>query len=90
MRSLIMTLPDKDGFVESWVGVGVEQGIEQGRTAGLAEAKASDILKIMDARNLKTSEEQREQVMASTDLGRLDLWFDRALTADSAEEVFRS
>lgn len=80
-----MTLPYKDEFVESWVDVGVEQG----RTAGLAEAKASDILKIMDARDLKTSEVQRDEVMASTDLGQLDLWFDRALTADSADEVFR-
>lgn len=56
---------------------------------GLARAKGEDLLKIMDARDLKTSEAQREQVMASTDLGQLDLWFDRALTADSAEEVFR-
>jgi hypothetical protein len=84
-----MTLPDKDEFVESWVDIGVEQGIERGRTAGLAEAKASDILKIMDARDLKTSGAQRDEVMASTDLGQLDLWFDRALTADSADEVLR-
>jgi hypothetical protein len=57
--------------------------------SGVARAKGEDLLMIMDARNLKTSQAQREQVMASTDLGRLDLWFDRALTADSAEEVFR-
>ncbi len=44
---------------------------------------------IMDARDLRTSEAQREQVMGSSDLGLLDLWFDRALTADSADEVFR-
>jgi hypothetical protein len=54
-----------------------------------ARAKGEDVLMIMDARDLKTSEAQREQVMASTDLGQLDLWLDRALTADSAEEVFR-
>ena len=84
-----MTLPYKDEFVETWADAGVEPGIERGRTEGLAEAKASDILKIMDARDLKTSEAQRDEVMASTDLGQLDLWFDRALTADSADEVFR-
>ena len=43
----------------------------------------------MDARNLKVSEKQRAQVTVSTNLGQLDLWFDRALTADSADEVFR-
>lgn len=30
---------------------------------------------IMDARDLRTSEAQREQVMGSSDLGLLDLWF---------------
>jgi len=54
-----------------------------------ALAKAEDLLMIMDARDLRTSEAQREQVMGSSDLGLLDLWFDRALTADSADEVFR-
>jgi hypothetical protein len=54
-----------------------------------ALAKAEDLLMIMDARDLRTSEAQRAQVMGSTDLGLLDLWFDRALTADSAAEVFR-
>jgi hypothetical protein len=60
-----------------------------GHGEGLARAKGEDLLMIMDARDLRPSGAQREQVMACTDLGKLDLWFDRALTADSADEVFR-
>jgi hypothetical protein len=81
----MMSIPYQDPITGQRAGVGRVQGIEQ----GLARAKGEDLLTIMDARSLKASEAQRERVMATTDLGQLDLWFDRALTADSADEVFR-
>jgi hypothetical protein len=94
LRSLMMSIPYKDPLTEEWARAGreqgLEQGLEQGREQGLARAKGEDLLKIMDARNLKVSEKQRAQVTCSTNLGQLDLWFDRALTADSADEVFRA
>jgi hypothetical protein len=34
-------------------------------------------------------ERQLAQVTASTDLGQLDRWFERSLTAATAAEVFR-
>ena len=74
----------KSDFVESFVNVGIEQGLEQGRV----QAKAEDILKILDARQLRPTKVQRGQVSAATDLAQLDLWFDRALTAATAAEVF--
>jgi hypothetical protein len=93
LRSLMMSIPYKDPLTEHWAAVGREEGREKGREEGieqgLARAKGEDLLKIMDARSLKPSEKQRAQVTSSTDLGQLDLWFDRALTADSADEVFR-
>jgi predicted transposase YdaD len=89
----MMSIPYKDPLTEHWAAAGrVEgraEGREEGIEQGLARAKGEDLLKIMDARSLKPSEKQRAQVTSSTDLGRLDLWFDRALTADSADEVFR-
>ena len=86
----------KNDFVESFVKVGIEkgleQGIEQGREQGIVEgiirAKAEAILKVLDARNLKPTKDQRGQVNVATDLAQLDRWFDRALTAASAAEVF--
>ena len=86
----------KSDFVESFVNVGIEkgleQGLEQGREQGIVEgairAKAEDILKVLDARLLKPTKDQRGQVNAATDLVQLDRWFDRALTAATTAEVF--
>ena len=82
----------KSDFVESFVNAGIEQGIEQGLEQGIeqgrVQAKAEGILKILDARQLKPTKDQRGQVTAATDLAKLDRWFDRALTADTAAEVF--
>jgi hypothetical protein len=51
-------------------------------------AKADDILKVLDARLLKPTKDQRGQVNAATDLALLDRWFDRALIAATVAEVF--
>jgi flagellar biosynthesis/type III secretory pathway protein FliH len=87
----------KDDFIESYVQIGVEQGREQGLEQGLerglergaANAKAQDLLKVMDARGLRLTQEQRAKVTATAGINQLDLWFDRALTADTAAEVFK-
>ena len=53
----------KSDFVESFVNVGIEKGLEQGREQGIVEgairAKAEDILKVLDARLLKPTNDQR-------------------------------
>ena len=82
----------KSDFVESFVNVGIEKGLsgpEQGIVEGAIRAKAEDILKVLDARLLKPTKEQRGQVNAATDLAQLDRWFDRALTAATAAEILR-
>jgi hypothetical protein len=61
-----------------------DQGIAEGEARG--EAKA--VLKLLDARGLAPTGEQRQQVLSSTDPAQLDLWFDRAITASTAAEVF--
>jgi hypothetical protein len=96
LEDLMATTEWKSDFVESFVNVGIErgieQGLEQGRVLGIAEgairAKAEDILKILNARNLKPTKSQRGQINAATDLAQLDRWFDRALTAAAVAEVF--
>jgi hypothetical protein len=62
----------------------VERMFEQ----GVVEAKAGAVLKILDGRKLAPSKEQRHHVTSCTDSAQLDLWFDRAVTAGSADEVF--
>jgi hypothetical protein len=65
-----------------------DQGIAEGEAKGKAEGKAEDVLKLLDARHLAPSQEQRQRVTSCTDSTQLDLWFDRAITARTAAEVF--
>ena len=65
-----------------------EQGISVGEARGKAEGKAEAVLKLLDARRLAPSKEQRERVASCADAAQLDLWFDRAITAGTAAEVF--
>jgi hypothetical protein len=78
---MMSTTEWEDDFIESYVQIGIEQGT--------ANAKAQDVLKIMDARRLGPTQEQRAQITATADIAQLDDWFDRALTADTAADVFK-
>lgn len=74
--------------IEQGITQGLEQGLTQGLEQGLAKARAEDVLKILDARHIELTSRQREEVATSTDLALLGLWFDRALTATAAADVF--
>jgi hypothetical protein len=62
--------------------------IERIHDQGIAEGKAEAVLKLLAARGLTPTDEQRRQVTATIDPAQLDLWFDRAITASTAAEVF--
>jgi len=65
-----------------------DQGIAEGEARGEARGKAEAVLKLLEARGLAATDEQRQQVTSSTNPAQLDLWFDRAITAGTAAEVF--
>jgi hypothetical protein len=65
-----------------------DQGIAEGEARGEAKGKAEAVLKLLDARHLAPSQEQRQRVTSCTDSTQLDQWFDRAITARTAAEVF--
>lgn len=65
-----------------------DQGIAEGEARGKAEGKAEAVLKLLDARGLGPTDEQRQLVTSSANPAQLDLWFDRAITASTAAEVF--
>jgi predicted transposase YdaD len=67
---------------------GRARGKAEGRAVGKAESRAEDILKLLDSRGLAPTDEQRRHVTSTMDSARLGLWFDRALTASTAAEVF--
>ena len=65
-----------------------DEGIAEGEARGEAKGKAEGVLKLLDARGLAPSQEQRQRVASCADPAQLDLWFDRAITAGTAAEVF--
>jgi hypothetical protein len=93
LEAMMSTAEWKDDFIESYVQIGIEQGREQGLEQGLeqgaANAKAQAVLKVMDARGLAPAPEERAKVVATVGITQLDLWFDRALTANTAADVFK-
>ena len=65
-----------------------DQGKAEGLAEGKAEGKAEGVLKLLDLRHLAPSMEQRQRIASCTDAAQLDRWFDRAATADTADEIF--
>jgi len=61
---------------------------QQLRAEGRAEGIVQKLLRVLDSRGVPVTDEQRGRLEACTDLDRLDEWFDRALVAATATEVF--
>jgi hypothetical protein len=83
-RHLLEAMMTTSEYEKTFVEKIHDQGIAEGEAKGKAEA----VLKLLDARQLAPSREQRQQVTSCTDAAQLDLWFDRAITAGTAAEVF--
>jgi hypothetical protein len=56
---------------------------------GEAKGKAESVLTILATRGLTVTEAQRSRLLACTDLLQLDHYLQRALTAESTEDVLR-
>lgn len=67
----------------------VERIHDKGIAVGETRGEASALLKLLDKRGLALSDEQRESVRTCTDAAQLDVWFDRAITAGSTDEIFK-
>ncbi|NUT31396.1 MAG: hypothetical protein HOV84_36670 [Streptomyces sp.] len=50
--------------------------------------RAVMILRVLEKRGIPVPEDTRERIKSCTDLDTLTLWFDRSLTATTAEELF--
>jgi hypothetical protein len=66
----------------------IAEGEARGRAEGKAEAKAEAILSVLQEREVRVSDETRDRIMGCTDPEQLQLWLVRAVTAESAEELF--
>jgi hypothetical protein len=85
----MMTIEWKDDFVEGFVNQGREEGRELGIAEGAISAKIGALMKVLSSRQLRPTKKQLGQVAQCTDLAKLDRWFERSLTAETAAEVFK-
>jgi hypothetical protein len=83
-RQLLEAMMTTSKYEKTFIERIHDEGIAEGEARG--EAKA--VLRLLDAREIALSPEQRERVASSTDSAQLDRWFDRAVTARTAAEVF--
>jgi hypothetical protein len=89
LEELMKTTEYKNDFIESYVQVGIEQGIEQGIERGALADAAEKLLRLLAGRGLELTDAQRARVAGSADLSQLNQWFDRAITAGTAADVFK-
>jgi len=75
-------------FAKKHQAVGRAEGEAKGEAKGKAEGKAEAILRVLEARCIPLTAEERARFLGSTDLGLLDRWLVRSVTASSAYEVF--
>lgn len=67
-----------------------EEGRAEGREQGRAESRVRDILLVLEARGIAVSDDVRERIGSCRDSALMESWFDRAITADSAEKIFET
>ena len=60
-----------------------------GKLEGKLKARADALLTLMTLGGLTPSAEQQSEVRACGDIDQLERWFVLAVTADSADDVFR-
>jgi hypothetical protein len=65
-----------------------DQGKAEGKVEGRAQGKAETVLDVLAARGIDVPESVRVRIGECTDLGQLELWVRRAVTADSVDDLF--
>lgn len=63
--------------------------VDQGRAAGRVAAEAESVLRVLEARGIPAPDAVRNRVRSCTDSERLAGWLRRAVTADTAEDLFK-
>jgi hypothetical protein len=61
----------------------------EAEAVGEAKGEAKALLKVLDARGIDVPDHVRAQIVACTDTDQLDAWIDRAVTAESIQDVLK-
>ena len=62
----------------------------RGEARGRLQALAQAVLRVLDARALSVTDEQRAAITTCPDLNTLDAWLQRAVTVTDTDEIFAS
>lgn len=60
----------------------------EGKAEGRAEGKAEALLRLLAGRGVAVGPTARDRILACSDTATLDVWFDRAITATTVDDVF--
>jgi len=96
VRTMLIRAVGKDNrqmcatIAEAWLAEGMAKGRNQGLAEGRNQGLANALLALLEHRRLAPSAAVRERVLASNDAAMLQGWFQRALGAESIEQVFGS
>ncbi|MFI8888999.1 hypothetical protein [Streptomyces paradoxus] len=80
--------PGRGTLFEETYLEGKAAGIAEGKAEGQAEDRIALILRVLEKRGIDIPQDTRDRITACTDLDTLTLWFDRSLTATTAEDLF--
>src|ERR1700722_14321187 len=99
LETMMTTMEWKSDFIEGFVQEGLQKGMQEGLQQGMQEglqqgmqeglqqgqvkAKSEHVLKIIDARAIDVTAEQRQLVSSCTDIAQLDEWYDSALSGET-------
>ncbi|GII58950.1 hypothetical protein Pth03_73390 [Planotetraspora thailandica] len=82
------TSHDYERIAGQYLSHWVDQGWAEGRAEGRAEGEAAAVLAVLDARGLEVSSDTRDRITSCDDLNVLETWIHRAVTVNSADELF--
>ena len=86
--------PGRGTLVEETFLKGEAKGLAEGEAKGVREGqtkeRAQSVLRMLDFRNIPTSENQRTQITTCTNLELLGHWLDRAMTITHTHELLHS
>ncbi|MEV0638208.1 hypothetical protein AB0I77_25350 [Streptomyces sp. NPDC050619] len=88
MKGYTTHFPGHGTLFEETYLEGKAEGKTEGEAKGKAEDRAALILRVLDKHAIHAPADTRERITSCTDLDTLTLWFDRALTATKAEDLF--
>lgn len=92
----LMTTKFKDEWVERFFAECRAEGMAKAEAVakaeieaeGIAKGKAEMVLRVLTVRGLPVSDKIHEQVLACKDTGQLETWMDKAVTAETVDDVF--